>query len=64
MWVCITVAYIGVSVALFVVCRFSPVEWRKDPHTDTGYENDFSLFNSFWFSMGALMFQGSDSCPK
>ncbi|KAL8581027.1 hypothetical protein ACOMHN_048061 [Nucella lapillus] len=63
-WVCITVAYIGVSVALFVVSRFSPVEWRKDPHADSGYENDFSLFNSFWFSMGALMFQGSDSCPK
>lgn len=63
-WVCITVAYIGVSVALFVVSRFSPVEWRKEPQADTGYENDFSLFNSFWFSMGALMFQGSDSCPK
>ncbi|XP_076467659.1 glutamate receptor 3-like [Babylonia areolata] len=63
-WVCITVAYIGVSVALFVVSRFSPVEWHKDPQADSGYENEFSLFNSFWFSMGALMFQGSDSCPK
>ncbi|KAK7098048.1 hypothetical protein V1264_004938 [Littorina saxatilis] len=63
-WVCITVAYIGVSVALFLVSRFSPVEWKKDPKSETGYENDFSLFNSFWFSMGALMFQGSDTCPK
>nr|KAG5705420.1 hypothetical protein BaRGS_004547 [Batillaria attramentaria] len=63
-WVCITVAYIGVSVALFIVSRFSPVEWRKEPQAESGYENDFSLFNSFWFSMGALMFQGSDSCPK
>ncbi|PVD34216.1 hypothetical protein C0Q70_05482, partial [Pomacea canaliculata] len=63
-WVCITIAYIVVSVALFVVSRFSPVEWKKDPHKSGGYGNDFSLLNSFWFSMGALMFQGSDSCPR
>lgn len=63
-WVCITMAYIGVSVALFVVSRFSPVEWRKSPKAENGYENDFSLLNSFWFSMGALMFQGSDNCPR
>ncbi len=64
-WVCITVAYIGVSVGLFLVSRFSPLEWKKGPDA-TGEElaNEFSLFNSFWFSMGALMFQGSDSCPR
>ncbi|XP_076447024.1 glutamate receptor 3-like [Babylonia areolata] len=63
-WLCITVAYVGVSVALFVVSRFSPAEWHKDPQSATGYENEFSFFNSLWFSMGALMFQGSDSCPR
>ncbi|XP_067664022.1 glutamate receptor 2-like isoform X1 [Haliotis asinina] len=64
-WVCITVAYIGVSVGLFLVSRFSPLEWKKGPDATTEeLANEFSLFNSFWFSMGALMFQGSDSCPR
>ncbi|KAL8621469.1 hypothetical protein ACOMHN_058231 [Nucella lapillus] len=63
-WLCITVAYLGVSVALFVVSRFSPAEWHKSPNSRTGYKNEFSFFNSLWFSMGALMFQGSDSCPR
>ncbi|CAL1535039.1 unnamed protein product, partial [Lymnaea stagnalis] len=75
-WVCIIVAYLTVSIGLFLVSRFSPVEWKKikeDQHIDWSkvreerdgvYHNDFSLFNSFWFSMGALMFQGSDTCPR
>ncbi|CAG5119893.1 unnamed protein product [Candidula unifasciata] len=49
-WICIIIAYITVSVGLFLV---SP-----------NYHNDFSIVNSFWFSMGALMFQGSDNCPR
>ncbi|RUS87243.1 hypothetical protein EGW08_004995, partial [Elysia chlorotica] len=66
-WMCIIVAYLTVSVGLFLVSRFSPVEWRRVKGEGIGigqYENDFSLFNSFWFSMGALMFQGSDTCPR
>ncbi|KAK3719756.1 hypothetical protein RRG08_040059 [Elysia crispata] len=62
-WLCIIVAYLTVSVGLFLVSRFSPVEWRR-VKGEGQYENDFSLFNSFWFSMGALMFQGSDTCPR
>ncbi|GFN90015.1 glutamate receptor [Plakobranchus ocellatus] len=64
-WLCIIVAYLTVSVGLFLVSRFSPVEWRRVKGEGMAeYENDFSLFNSFWFSMGALMFQGSDTCPR
>uniref|UniRef100_A0A2C9JM66 Glutamate receptor n=1 Tax=Biomphalaria glabrata TaxID=6526 RepID=A0A2C9JM66_BIOGL len=76
-WVCIIVAYLTVSIGLFLVSRFSPVEWKKvrehqnnidwtqvRADKDGLYHNDFSLFNSFWFSMGALMFQGSDTCPR
>ncbi|KAH9514028.1 Glutamate receptor 1 [Bulinus truncatus] len=76
-WVCIIVAYLTVSIGLFLVSRFSPVEWKKvrenqvnidwskvREEKDGIYHNDFSLFNSFWFSMGALMFQGSDTCPR
>ncbi|BFZ24114.1 hypothetical protein BsWGS_27153 [Bradybaena similaris] len=63
-WICIILAYVTVSVGLFLVTRFSPLEWRKIKIGEFTYHNDFSLINSFWFAMGALMFQGSDNCPR
>ncbi|XP_061164306.1 glutamate receptor 2-like [Saccostrea echinata] len=64
-WMFILLAYIAVSVGLFFVCRASPFEWRKlIQGTVLKYENEFSLVNTFWFSAGALMLQGSDSCPR
>ncbi|XP_061818989.1 glutamate receptor 1-like isoform X2 [Nerophis lumbriciformis] len=104
-WMCIVFAYIGVSVVLFLVSRFSPYEWKKedeeddeDPHScaaasqqapptssSAGYQlpsaptqdqnqnkdkespehsNDFGIFNSLWFSLGAFMQQGCDISPR
>lgn len=44
-----------------VCCRFSPYEWYDahpcNPGSDI-VENNFTLLNSFWFGMGALMQQG------
>lgn len=41
--------------------RFSPYEWYDahpcNPGSDI-VENNFTLLNSFWFGMGALMQQG------
>ncbi|XP_077596090.1 glutamate receptor 1-like [Stigmatopora nigra] len=92
-WMCIVFAYIGVSVVLFLVSRFSPYEWKKkeeeeededgtsamsSKHT-TGHTperqkekdkenlehtNDFGIFNSLWFSLGAFMQQGCDISPR
>ncbi|XP_047234234.1 glutamate receptor 1-like isoform X3 [Girardinichthys multiradiatus] len=105
-WMCIVFAYIGVSVVLFLVSRFSPYEWQgeesdddetvpssecrrapltsfsEDPHSP-GYAqaqnqsqsqqkdketpehtNDFGIFNSLWFSLGAFMQQGCDISPR
>lgn len=66
-WVYVVGAYVGVSVILFVVGRLSPYEW-DNPHPcrqdDQVLENDFSLLNSFWFTIGSLMQQGSDLAPK
>merc|ERR1711881_324994 len=60
-------AYLGVSVLLFILARFSPYEW-DNPHpcrTDQDIlVNDFSLVNSMWFTIGSLMQQGSDLSPK
>ncbi|XP_044133817.1 glutamate receptor 1 isoform X3 [Bufo gargarizans] len=69
-WMCIVFAYIGVSVVLFLVSRFSPYEWhneefeegRDQPSTD--HSNEFGIFNSLWFSLGAFMQQGCDISPR
>uniref|UniRef100_A0A3B5L4X1 Glutamate receptor n=1 Tax=Xiphophorus couchianus TaxID=32473 RepID=A0A3B5L4X1_9TELE len=61
-WMCIVFAYIGVSVVLFLVSRFSPYEWQ-DKETPE-HINDFGIFNSLWFSLGAFMQQGCDISPR
>lgn len=67
-WMCIVFAYIGVSVVLFLVSRFSPYEWKRDmdeeePDADQP-PNEFGIFNSLWFSLGAFMQQGCDFTPR
>ena len=58
--------YVFVSLVLFVLARFSPYEWDnpypciEEPEE---LENQFSLANSFWFTIGSLMQQGSDVAP-
>jgi len=47
--------------------RLSPYEWENsfpcitDPDK---LQNQFSLKNSFWFTIGSIMQQGSDLTPK
>eukprot|EP00064_Thunnus_orientalis_P004048 superscaffoldBa00000355_g4059 len=61
-WMYILLAYLGVSCVLFVIARFSPYEWYNphpcNPDSDV-VENNFTLLNSFWFGVGALMQQVS-----
>ena len=58
--------YVFVSLVLFVLARFDPYEWDnpypciEEPEE---LENQFSLANSFWFTIGSLMQQGSDVAP-
>uniref|UniRef100_UPI0035900637 glutamate receptor ionotropic, kainate 2-like n=1 Tax=Myxine glutinosa TaxID=7769 RepID=UPI0035900637 len=66
-WIYIVLAYVAVSCVLFVIARFSPYEWYNphpcNPESDV-IENNFTLLNSFWFGVGALMQQGSELMPK
>lgn len=66
-WLYVLSAYVLVSITMFVVARFSPYEWHN-PHPcdyeNETVENQFSLANSFWFTIGTLMQQGSDLNPK
>lgn len=77
-WLYVLAAYILVSLTMFVVARFSPNEWRlshpciaaMDPHysadgdDNNKLENQFSMANSFWFTIVTLMHQGCDLNPK
>ncbi|KAK2849397.1 hypothetical protein Q5P01_009231 [Channa striata] len=94
-WMCIVFAYIGVSVVLFLVSRFSPYEWHAENYEEGGepqtptqaaasngvqqgqtstqqnanqpspeQTNEFGIFNSLWFSLGAFMQQGCDISPR
>lgn len=66
-WLCLGGAYLGVSLSLFVLGRLSPAEWDnpypciEEPET---LENQFSFANSCWFTIGALLQQGSEIAPK
>ncbi|XP_014668419.1 PREDICTED: glutamate receptor 4-like [Priapulus caudatus] len=58
-------AVTGVSVVLFLVSRFSPYEWRVEQcGGDAEIVNDFTIFNSLWFSLGAFMQQGCNITPR
>lgn len=66
-WASVMCAYSGVSVILFIVGRMSPYEWTNPypcRQEETVMLNNFSLLNSFWFTIGSLMQQGSDIAPK
>ncbi|XP_032457765.1 glutamate receptor ionotropic, kainate 2 isoform X2 [Nasonia vitripennis] len=66
-WIYMATAYLGVSVLLFILARFSPYEWENS-RTSTNQiptlENDYTLLNSLWFTIGSLMQQGSDIAPR
>ncbi|KAF4521436.1 hypothetical protein B566_EDAN010593 [Ephemera danica] len=66
-WIYMATAYLGVSVLLFILARFTPYEWQN-PHpcnpTPDHLENQFTLLNCMWFAIGSLMQQGCDFLPK
>uniref|UniRef100_A0A6G1S9T4 Glutamate receptor, ionotropic kainate 2 n=1 Tax=Aceria tosichella TaxID=561515 RepID=A0A6G1S9T4_9ACAR len=67
-WVYVLCAYSGVSVILYLVGHISPYEWTNPypcrQEDMAVMKNSFSLLNSFWFTIGSLMQQGSDLAPK
>uniref|UniRef100_A0A8R1Y4U7 Glutamate receptor 1 n=2 Tax=Onchocerca TaxID=6281 RepID=A0A8R1Y4U7_ONCVO len=66
-WMYIIFAYVGVSVVIFLVSRFSPYEWRIEEMSAGGgftISNDFSVYNCLWFTLAAFMQQGTDIVPR
>ncbi|KAM8707037.1 hypothetical protein ACLKA7_011186 [Drosophila subpalustris] len=66
-WLWLGLGYMGVSISMFVLGRMSPAEW-DNPYPcieePTELENQFSFANCLWFSIGALLQQGSELAPK
>ncbi|XP_060086379.1 glutamate receptor ionotropic, kainate 2-like [Ylistrum balloti] len=65
-WVYMCAGYLCVSFMLFAIARFTPYEWNNphpcNPDQDV-VENQFSILNSLWFTIGALMQQGCEIAP-
>ncbi|XP_043279268.1 uncharacterized protein [Venturia canescens] len=65
-WLYLSLAYMFCSLLLFVIGRMCPSEWDnpypciEEPEQ---LENQFTLKNSFWFTIGAIMQQGSEIAP-
>lgn len=66
-WLYVLAAYLLVVFVLFVMARFTPLEW-SNPHPchqeSDIVENQFSVSNSFWFITGTFLRQGSGLNPK
>ncbi|KAH9630498.1 hypothetical protein HF086_000711 [Spodoptera exigua] len=65
-WGWLAGAFVGVSVLLFILGRLAPEEWQnpypciEEPET---LDNQFTLANSFWFTLGSVLTQGSEIAP-
>nr|QHN69171.1 ionotropic receptor 2 [Sirex noctilio] len=65
-WLYLIGSYIFVSLLLFVIGRICPAEWNnpypciEEPEE---LENQLSLKNSLWFTIGSIMMQGSEIAP-
>ncbi|KAH9389246.1 hypothetical protein TYRP_008603, partial [Tyrophagus putrescentiae] len=57
-WVYLITSFLGVTLFLFFVARFSPYEWPDE------LKNNFSMKNTLWFTIGCLMQQGCDIMPR
>lgn len=66
-WIYLLTAFLGVTLFLFVIARFSPYEW-VNPHPcvrdPDELENNFTMKNTLWFTIGCLMQQGCDIMPR
>ncbi|KAI8421623.1 hypothetical protein MSG28_009632 [Choristoneura fumiferana] len=62
----IRLAYVGTSLVLYVIGRLCPEEWQN-PYPcieePDALENQFTLANALWFTLGAILCQGSEIAP-
>lgn len=63
MWVALGVSLLGTSLAMFVCGRLCPGEWAAPfpcEESPRALHNQFSADNALWFTLGAVLLQGSE----
>ncbi|XP_064489353.1 glutamate receptor ionotropic, kainate 2-like isoform X2 [Ornithodoros turicata] len=72
-WLGLVAAYLGTSAVLHLVARLCPGEWIRQRRlckcasggdSDDRARNPFSVYNSFWYTISALMFQDCGINPR
>ncbi|XP_034139434.1 glutamate receptor ionotropic, kainate 2 isoform X3 [Drosophila guanche] len=66
-WIYVLIAYFLVSASIYIVGKLSPIEWQSIHPCDLDnitIGNQFTMSDSFWFTIGTLMQQSSDVYPR
>ena len=61
-WFATLATLVIISVAVFVINYFSPYGYKDE--NGKGTSEEFSFFNSVWFSLACMLQQGGDNTPK
>lgn len=66
-WLLSLIGIMATGTVLYIICYFSPIEWRKmamnSQATDRERES-FTCMNAFWFIAGSLTWQGFERTPR
>ena len=61
-WYCTLATLVIVSIAVFVINYFSPYVYKDE--NGQGTSEDFSYFNSLWFTLACMLQQGGENTPR
>ena len=61
-WFATLATLIVISVAVFVINYFSPYGYKDE--NGKGTSEEFTFFNSVWFSLACMLQQGGDNTPR
>ena len=62
-WLAILIAYILVSLLMFVIARVTPYE-RHASREGEGQETKLTLSNAFWYTLTGFVFKSSNINPR
>ena len=61
-WLAMLATLLVVSAAVFILNYLSPFGYKVD--NDLGTSQEFSFFNSVWFSLSCMLQQGAENQPR
>ena len=62
-WLAILIAYILVSLLMFVIARVTPYE-RHASREGEGQDSKLTLSNAFWYTLTGFVFKSSNINPR